>query len=103
MAAFRNPSNGYSQSVTQSGAFLGCLVFGGFYFAYKGVWKHFMIGWLAAFCTFGVSWFVYPFFAYECVRHSYLERGWREVKRGTKRPASRIASKQSADFDFLNA
>jgi hypothetical protein len=103
MAKFRNPYNGYSQSVTQVGAFLGCLVFGGFYFAYKGVWKHFLIGWLAAVCTFGVSWFIYPFLAYECVRHSYLERGWKEVGRGKKTSTRARQGSTKPSFDFIEA
>ena len=102
MATFKNTRNGYKQSVTQSGAFLGCLVFGAIYFAYKGVWKHFFIGWLAAFCTLGISWLVYPFFAYQCVRHSYLERGWQEVGKGkaiARRPSPQKSSR--VNFDFL--
>jgi len=79
MATFKNPANGYTQSVTKASAFWGCLLFGIFYFAYKGVWRHAAIGLLAALLTAGISWIVYPFFAYNCVRTSYLERGWREL------------------------
>jgi len=55
------------------------MLFGAFYFAYKGAWKHFLIGLLAAVLTGGISWFVYPFFAYRCVTQSYLERGWQQI------------------------
>lgn len=85
---FRHPLNGYTQGVTQLGAFLGCLTFGVFYFAYKGVWKHFLISALAAMCTVGISWIVYPFFAYKCVVHSYLERGWKPVTKSKHRKAA---------------
>jgi len=99
MASFKNPQNGYTQSVSEIGAFLGCLVFGVFYFAYKGVWKHALISSGAAVCTLGVSWFIYPFFAYRCVEHSYLERGWKRVGAG-KRSVQR-ASSASPSFTNL--
>jgi hypothetical protein len=95
MASFKNPQNGYTQSVSEVGAFLGCLVFGVFYFAYKGAWKHALISFGAAVCTLGVSWFIYPFFAYRCVEHSYLERGWKRLgvpKRSVQRASSAYPS-----------
>lgn len=79
MATFRHPLNGYTQSVGRSSAFWACLVFGVFYFAYKGVWKHALLSLVAAAFTCGISWIIYPFFAYSCVTQSYLERGWQQV------------------------
>lgn len=84
MAKFKNPHNGYEQSVSQAGAFFGCLAFGVLYFAYKGAWRHAFLSFGAAFCTLGISWLIYPFFAYRCVEHSYMERGWRPVGRARK-------------------
>lgn len=84
MAKFRNPSNGYTQSVHPLTAFAGCLLFGVLYFAYKGVWRHAIISFFAALMTFGIAWIIYPFFAYQCVRTAYLERGWQEVGHGRK-------------------
>ena len=101
MATFRNPHNGYTQSVGRLSSFFGCLVFGVFYFAYKGVWKHVFISLLAALCTFGVSWFVYPFFAYDCVTHSYLERGWK-LQGGRSGQASGSRRNSSASFDGID-
>jgi len=40
---FKNPSNGYQEKVTGF-SFLWALIFGVLYFAYKGVWRHFVIG-----------------------------------------------------------
>ncbi len=101
MAAFRNPSNGYTQAVSPLTAFAGCLLFGTLYFAYKGVWKHAIISFLAAFMTLGISWFIYPFFAYGCVKTSYLERGWREVGRGASRVT--VGRRQNApSFDSID-
>ena len=98
MATFQNQQNGYTQSVGRLTSFLGCLIFGCFYFAYRGVWKHFLISGAAAFCTVGVSWFIYPFFAYSCVTSSFLERGWRQVGgRAATSPGSRRQSAPSFD------
>jgi len=55
------------------------MVFGSAYFAYKGAWKHALLSLVAAIVTFGISWLVYPFFAYRCVTESYLERGWEQI------------------------
>ena len=99
MAKFKNPQNGYTQSVSQAGAFFGCLAFGVLYFAYKGAWRHALISFGAAFCTLGISWFIYPFFAYRCVEHSYLERGWKRVVPGrTQRPT---VSRSSPSFENI--
>jgi len=74
---FRNPANGYIESADVP--FLWCLLFGCFYFAVKGIWTHALVSAVLAVCTFGFSWLVYPFFAREIVRRSYLRRGWSEV------------------------
>lgn len=101
MAKFRNPLNGYTQSVDPATAFLGCLMFGMFYFAYKGVWKHAFISFFAALFTVGISWLIYPFFAYSCVTGSYQERGWQRVGRGAPRATvARVAKGPS--FDGIN-
>jgi hypothetical protein len=99
MAKFKNPNNGYTQSVSQAGAFFGCLAFGVFYFAYKGAWRHALVSFGAAFCTLGISWLIYPFFAYRCVEHSYLERGWRPV--GQARKPSPAVGHAKPSFDNI--
>jgi hypothetical protein len=71
---FRNPANGYEEQYDQ--AWLWCLLFGGFYFAAKGIWTHAVVGLGLAVMTVGLSWFVYPFFAEQIVRRHYLRRGW---------------------------
>lgn len=100
MATFQNQQNGYTQSVGRLTSFLGCLIFGCFYFAYRGVWKHFLISAAAAMCTLGASWFVYPFFAYSCVTSSFLERGWRQI--GSHAASPRSARKPAGpSFDGI--
>jgi hypothetical protein len=74
---FRNPTNGYIESA--SVPFLWCLIFGVFYFAVKGIWRHALISAFAAMCTFGLAWLVYPFFAKGIVAASYGRRGWERL------------------------
>ena len=71
---FQNPENGFVEEV--SNAPLWVLLFGCFYFAAKGVWTHAVAGFLAALCTCGISWLVYPFFADQVMRTHYLRKGW---------------------------
>lgn len=74
---FRNPANGYVEEVSSPA--LWVLLFGCFYFAVKGVWAHFVVGFIVAAFTFGFSWLVYPFFASNIMRSHYLRKGWVEV------------------------
>ena len=85
-ARFRNPVNGYTVTVGSVGPFLGCLFFGAFYFAFRGVWRHFLFSiglvLVLAFTTGPgalVPWLIYPFFAPGIVRRNYLDRGWKPV------------------------
>jgi hypothetical protein len=70
----KHPSNGYMEEISSPG--LWTLLFGGLYFAYKGVWSHAVLGLMLAIFTCGISWLVYPFFARDIVVRSYLRRGW---------------------------
>jgi hypothetical protein len=70
----RNPLNGYEESVEHAG--LWCLLFGCFYFAYKGVWLHASIAFFVAWFTFGLSWLAYPFFARRVIIQHYQRQGW---------------------------
>ena len=45
-------------------------------FAVKGVWKHALLGFIAALMTSGLSWLVYPFFATAIMKKHYLRNGW---------------------------
>lgn len=75
---FENPQNGYVEEVSGV-TWFWCLLFGGFYFAFKGIWIHFVIGLIAAFFTWGLSWLIYPFFARSIVINHFQKNGWREV------------------------
>lgn len=77
MSTFRHPLSGRTESVGP--AWLWALLFGAFYFAYKGIWTHAIIGFVLAFLTLGVSWIAYAILAPGIVRKSYLQRGWVSV------------------------
>ena len=79
---FRNPVNGYVE--TASAPAFWCLLFGPLYFLSKAVVFHAAMSFVAALMTFGLSWFIYPFFAGSAVRSAYMRAGWTEVKRETE-------------------
>ena len=62
--------------VTCNYPFLWTLIFGCFYFLEKGNYKHAIISLLAAGCTAGISWFIYPFFAKGIMTNYYLKKGY---------------------------
>ena len=74
--AFVNPENGFV--VRSPNPWLWTLVFGIFYFMYKGIWTHVAISFIAAVLTAGLSWFIYPFFASGVVKNYFLSKGWKE-------------------------
>jgi len=78
MTKFKNPANNYTEELSGY-TWAWVLLFGTLYFLVKGVWKHAVLSFILAFCTFGLSWLIYPFFASEIMRKHYLEKGWVEV------------------------
>lgn len=78
MAVFENPMNGYRVS-TSSLAWLWTLLFGIFYFAYKGLWKHVFFGFFLALITLGISWLIYPFFIGGILKKQYLMKGFKQI------------------------
>lgn len=74
---FKNPANSYVEESPRP--WLWALLFGFFYFAYKGSWEHAIIGAILALPTVGLSWVVYAFFARSIVRGTYLKKGWVEA------------------------
>jgi Short C-terminal domain len=53
-----------------------CLLFGCFWFIYKGMWGWGIISFALAWITFGLSWLVFPFFANEQYAKSLLKKGY---------------------------
>lgn len=80
---FENPHNGHVEAVDKPWVWV--LLFGCFYFAYKGVWSHFVISLLLTLIALGIAslvgpplvWFVYSFFARSIMCQHYLHKGWR--------------------------
>ena len=75
---FKNPSNDYIEEAS-SLAWLWALLFGPLYFAIKGVWPHALGSLVLAIVTFGISHFIYFFFANSIMRESYLKKGWIKI------------------------
>jgi len=75
---FENPANSYIEEV--DGAWFYSLLFGCFYFGYKGAWMAAILTIVAAFLTFGLSWLLVPIFADDILRKNYLQRGWKEIE-----------------------
>lgn len=75
---FENPQNRYIEA--SGSPWLWTLLFGTIYFAVKGVWTHVVVSLIAAVCTYGISWLIYPFFAGSIIRSHYLRKGWRELR-----------------------
>jgi len=69
---FRNPANGYVETVRL--AFLWSLLFGVFYYAFKGLWFAAILSIL-----FLPSWLVLPFLARRMLTNHYLRMGWQQV------------------------
>ena len=91
-----HPINGSTEKIWE-GFSWPCLFFGCFWCIYKGMWRWGIITFILAFCSFGISWLIFPFFANEYYAKSLLERGylsedqWNErtrASRGTNKPDS---------------
>lgn len=74
---FQHPETGTIE--TNSAPWLWSLLFGAFYYAYKGTWGHAGLYMLAALCSGMLSHLVYPFFAARIIRSAYLNAGWIEI------------------------
>lgn len=72
--SYQHPTSGRIEPVKL--AWLWTLLFGVFYFAYKGVWGHAAFSIIAALATFGISWLIYPLFAGHAVRSHFERSGW---------------------------
>lgn len=78
--------NGHAERVAYL-APLWTFLFGPFYFAYKGVWRHAVLGFCLGFVTLGVSWLVYPFFARGIIKRQYGRDGF--MTKGAARKAAK--------------
>jgi hypothetical protein len=72
----RNPTTGATVTLKKWPTFWLTLFFGCFYLAYREVWLHAAIALALAVVTSGLSWLIYPFFAYRLIVDSYQRKGW---------------------------
>jgi len=79
MRCFQNPATGRVEIGSTPFSWLWCLLFGPFYFAYKGVWQHALFWLIFTPLTGGLAWLIYPFFAGRFVRQWYDHAGWIET------------------------
>ena len=89
---YKNPANQYIEKVSYAGVltlFLGC-----FFFAFRGIWTHFVISLALAVITFGLSWLIYPFFASGIVKKHYQRNGWTEIPESEVKKADLKSSLQ---------
>lgn len=75
--SFKNPQNGYEVEIESPWAYT--LLFGGFYFLRHGAVFQAIVALILSLCTAGLAWLVYPFFAKNLIRETYLRKGWVEV------------------------
>ncbi len=71
---FLNPVDDRTEKI--GAPFLWCLLFGCFYFAYKGAWMLAVMAFILTWSTCGLAWLIFPFFARELIEANYLRRGW---------------------------
>lgn len=81
---FKHPTSGEAIQMTSGFSWLWLLLFGFFYFGYKGMWGQAFIAFGLALVTVGISWWVYPFFTYRIVKRHYRLNGWLEVDENGK-------------------
>ena len=76
---YKNPNNNYTEEISAL-AWLWVLIFGCFYFLFKGVIRHFFLSLFLSLMTVGLAWLIYPFFAKDIIRNHYKRQGWVEVE-----------------------
>lgn len=76
---FQNPSNGYIEETKDQ--WVWALLFGPFYFLYKGIWVHFIMGLVLGFFTYGISILFYAYYAENLVYEHYMSKGWKNLTR----------------------
>ena len=74
-ATYKNPVNGYEETVDSS-VFTKSWLGGPLFFAARGAWSWFFISAVLALLTFGFSLFVVPFYSAKILESHYLRKGW---------------------------
>jgi hypothetical protein len=74
-----NPTNGAVEEIWE-GFSWPCLFLGFIWYIYKGMWGWGVISFILAIFTWGLSWFIFPFFANEQHAKSLLKQGYLNEK-----------------------
>ena len=74
---FKHTNRKYFEYV-DNWAILWTLIFGFFYFMYRGMFLYSALALGIAFLTGGISWFVVPFLAPSLMKEYYFNQGWIE-------------------------
>jgi len=62
--------------IISAGSAFASFLLGPAYFAFKGIWLHFLLYLLLMVFTAGIVWFIYPFFTTGILLKHYLHRGY---------------------------
>ncbi len=73
---FRNPQNGYIVHVDPVVAILLTYLTGCLYLIVHRAWAYALIGFFLAILTCCMSWLIYPVFAPQMIKSTYLAQGW---------------------------
>ena len=76
---FKHPVSGEVIKMTTGFSWLWVLLFGCFWFGFKGMWGHAVLALGLAIVTSGLAWLLYPFFTYRIVKRHCRMSGWLEV------------------------
>ena len=97
---FYHPTNNHPVAVFE-GFSWPCLLFGFFWYAYKGMWKWFILSLLIISFTGGIAWLVLPFFANGQHQNSLKTQGYLDKKRDENSEKSN-SSKNNNENDNLD-
>ena len=97
---FYHPTNNHPVAVFE-GFSWPCLLFGSFWYAYKGMWKWFIISFLIIIFTGGFAWLVLPFFANSQHQNTLKTQGYFDKKKDENSEESDSFKNENDNLDKL--
>ena len=76
---FQHPINGHVENPYSGLSWLWVLLFGPFYWAVRGVWRHAILHFVLFVATLGIASLVYAFLTYGILITHYRRSGWRQM------------------------